>query len=1332
MSIKSTSDQALLTSSDSDAFDLKQARQSLSLVMRKDRFRLRRQLDKIEQQHRQNKAIEKLRRRFEDQRDQSLAVLDRRQQMRPSRIEYPADLPVAAKAEDIKQAIAQHQVVIVAGETGSGKTTQIPKMCLDLGRGINGLIAHTQPRRLAARTVAGRIAEELKTPLGEGVGYQIRFQDNTVDTTWVKLMTDGILLAEIQHDRYLERYDTIIIDEAHERSLNIDFLLGYLKQLLPRRPDLKVIITSATIDVERFSRHFNGAPVVEVSGRTFPVELVYRPMEESEAEGDLPLAISHAVEELMAIEAQAPELETGGDILVFLPGEREIRETALFLRKAELPHCDVLPLYARLSAAEQNRVFDLRARKGRRIVLATNVAETSLTVPGIRYVIDPGTARMSRYSYRTKVQRLPIEAVSQSSANQRKGRCGRVAHGVCVRLYSEQDFLGRPEFTDAEIHRTNLAAVMLQMHSMRLGAIDAFPFIDPPDRRLINDGYKLLQELGALDDKGGLTELGRSLSKLPLDPKIGRMVLAAAKEGCLKEVLVVASALSIQDPRERPADKKQAADEKHRRFVDKESDFVSLINLWHYVEEQRQALSSNQFKKMCQREFISYMRVREWRDIHFQLRLACKDLGLSENPQEASYDILHRALLSGLLSHIGFKSEDRIYTGARNRQFRIFPGSGVAKKAPKWLVAAELVETSQLFARMVARIEPEWVYGIAAHLLKRHYSEPHWSSTRGQVQAFETVSLYGMVVSDRKKVHYGPIDPVASREIFIRSALVEREWKTKAAFFKHNNALVDRILELEAKARRRDLLAEEQAIYAFYDERIPADLCNGRSFERWIEKQSRANPTCLYLTDDILLAGDAGRVTEAQFPDTISVDGAVFPLSYSFSPGSIDDGVTATVPVALLNRVPKYRFEWLVPGLLHEKCVALIKSLPKQLRKHFVPAPDMATKALAGMSAGDTPLTQALAQQLRRITGITIADDAWDDSKLDSFYRINLKVVDERGKPLGQGRDNGLLLEQFREKMQASLVQESGRQQEQQHYRRWEFDDLPAIHSFKQAGHTIQAYPAIIDCQDAVSIELMDFANEADVAHRWGLVRLLMMTLSQSIKYLRKELLRGNDNQLKLAGLGERAVILDDLIKAAVNQTFLSAEVLKAQGLDALPRTAAAFEVLLRARRSELVAVAQEYESGLVKMLGHYHKVGKRLKGSIHPGLISSYSDIKQQVAHLIYPGFLLETEFKWFVELPRYMEAIHYRLERMGGQVQKDKTHTRELELLQTPLFELLKASEDEAVSILLRYPELGLYRWMIEEYRVSLFAQNLGARMPVSAKRLKQQWDTAKKSMV
>lgn len=1320
---------------DGSVIDLNSVKSALHQVMPKDHFRLKRKLGQLEQNQKQGKSIEDGLARLLDQMIASVELREKRKQTRPSSIQYPEHLPVAEKAELIKDTISQNQVVVIAGETGSGKTTQIPKMCLELGRGIDGLIAHTQPRRLAARTVAARVAEELSTPLGEGVGYQIRFQDHTNETTWVKLMTDGILLAEIQNDRFLSRYDTIIIDEAHERSLNIDFLLGYLKQILPKRPDLKVIITSATIDVERFSQHFDDAPVIEVSGRTFPVDVHYRPMEETEAEGDLSLAITQAVEELMSLEKHSAELELGGDVLVFLPGEREIRETALYLRKADLPHCDILPLYARLSAAEQNRVFDLKTRRGRRIVLATNVAETSLTVPGIRYVIDPGMARISRYSYRTKVQRLPIERVSQSSANQRKGRCGRVAHGVCIRLYSEQDFEARPEFTDAEIHRTNLAAVILQMQVMRLGSIEQFPFVDAPDRRMVNDGYKLLEELGAVDAKGKLTANGRALSKLPVDPKIGRMVLASAEQNCLKEMLIIASALSIQDPRERPVDKKQAADEKHSRFVDPESDFIGLINFWDYLEEQRQELSGNQFKKRCQKEFISYMRTREWRDIHYQLRLVAKELGLVENKQAANYEQVHKAVLAGLLSHIGFKSEDRLYTGARNRQFRIFPGSKVSKKAPKWIVAAELVETTQLFARMVAKIEPDWVFGLADHLFKRHYSEPHWSSARGQVQAFETVSLYGMVVRDKRKVHYGPIDADVSREIFIRSGLVERNLKTKLAFYQHNGKLIDDILEIEAKARRRDLLAEEQAIFDFYSSLIPADINQVRSFERWVEKQTKQNPEFLYLTREAILAGSAADVTEAQFPDSITAEGAVFPLSYSFNPGKLDDGVTASVPIALLNRVPKYRFEWLVPGLLHEKCVALIKSLPKQMRKHFVPVPDMASRALSSMTASDVPLTKALGEQLKRITGVDIPDEAWDVNKLDAFYLINLKILDEKGKPIGEGRNAPILLDQFRGQMQESLEQVSSKTIKKQEYRRWEFDDIKVIHTFKQAGHEIKAYPALSDQSDSVTIELFDYAQEADVSHRWGLVRLIMMTLSQSVKYIRKELLKGNDNQLKIAGLGDRASLVDDMVRAAINHTFLSDEALKKQGLSQLPRTQSDFNRILQHYRSELVSVSQEYEASLVKILDQHHKLSKKLKSNIHPGLLSSYGDIKQQMSLLLYPGFLLNTSYQWLMSVPRYLEAINYRIDRMGGQVQKDKTYTRELELLQAPLQDVLSANPGEGISQypdLRKYPELNLYRWMLEEYRVSLFAQNLGAKMPVSAKRLKQQWETAKKSMV
>ncbi len=994
---------------------------------------------------------------------QLIAALERSQATVSARraavpeINFPEQLPVVEQRERIAKAISEHQLVIIAGETGSGKTTQLPKICLELGRGVQGMIGHTQPRRLAARSVAQRIADELLTPLGEGVGYQVRFTDQVAALSHIKLMTDGILLAEIQRDPDLKQYDTLIIDEAHERSLNIDFLLGYLKQLLLRRAELKVIITSATIDVESFSRHFDRAPIIEVSGRTFPVQVLYRPLEELSEEGLLAAGIEAALTEVLQRDRQQQ-----GDALVFLSGEAEIREVARYLRKADLAHCEILPLYARLGRAEQNKIFSTNQRRGRRIILATNVAETSVTVPGIRYVIDPGYARISRYSYRTKVQRLPIEAISQASANQRKGRCGRVAEGVCVRLYSSEDFDGRETYTDPEIKRTNLASVILKMLSMDMGDIEDFPFIDPPDHRQINDGFKLLEELGATDKQRRLTTVGKILAKMPVDPRLARMIVEAKQRGSLREVLLIASALSVQDPRERPVEKQQAADEKHRRFHDKQSDFISYVTLWDYYETQRQQLSQNHLRKLCQREFISYLRMREWRDIHHQLRLICKELGYKESRQPADYESIHRALLAGLLSHIARFDEQRIYLGARNRKLRIFPGSNLFKQSPKWLVAAEITETTQLYARGCARIDPEWLLGINDSLFKRHYSEPHWQQRSGRVMAYETLSLYGLAIRERKPVHYGPVDAVLSRELFLRGALVEGNYKCKADFFQHNRRLIESLEAMEAKSRRRDILVDEEQLLAFYDQRIPAGITTARHFEKWLKDVSTAQPRLLHLEREQLIHHHARQVDERQFPNQLHSGDCHFALTYRFEPGHIADGVTVTVPIALLNRLPRHRFEWLVPGLLRDKCIALVKLLPKTLRKQLVPVPDYVDKALLLMVTSDSSLLDALSQALQQCAGVTIPPQHWQPQSLDAFYRINIQLVDEDGKALAQGRELEQLLAQFKGRVVETLEQKTTQRFQKVDIRQWDFGLLPETVEFEQAGMTVVSYPKIL------------------------------------------------------------------------------------------------------------------------------------------------------------------------------------------------------------------------------------------------------------------------------
>jgi ATP-dependent helicase HrpA len=1298
---------------------LQQLQPPLDEVMGRDRYRLQRQWHDIQDRSRAGKPVDKALQKLSQAVERSQQLLQRRQEAVPE-IKFPEELPVSGRRDEIASLIDKHQVVILAGETGSGKTTQLPKICLSLGRGVKGLIGHTQPRRIAARTVASRIAEELDTPLGSSVGYQVRFTDHSQDTSHIKLMTDGILLAEIQHDRYLSKYDTLIIDEAHERSLNIDFLLGYLKRILPKRPDLKLIITSATIDLQRFSEHFDKAPIIEVSGRTYPVETRYRPM--ADQDDDLYGAICDTVEEILQEERNSTR--RGGDILVFLSGEREIREAALALRKADIPHLEVLPLYARLSLAEQNRVFN--AHKGRRVVLATNVAETSITVPGIRYVIDPGFARISRYSFRSKVQRLPIEAISQASANQRQGRCGRVSEGVCYRLYDEQDFLNRPEFTDAEILRTNLAAVILQMLNLRIGDVRHFPFVDKPDQRLLNDGFKLLQELQAVDGKGKVKPLGRQLMTLPVDPRLGRMVLAGAKTGALREILIIASALSIQDPRERPAEKKQAADEKHRRFNDDHSDFLAFINLWDYAEQQRQDLSQNQFRKLCKREFLSWLRLREWREIHHQLLLALKPLHLKANREAAGYEAVHRGLISGLLGYVGNKAEEKEYLGARNRRFHIFPGSSQAKKAPKWIVAGQLLETSRLFAHQVAKVDPGWVLEAAEHLVKRTQFEPHYDVRSGQVMAFEKISLYGLVLVEKRRVSYGGIDPVTSREVFIRAALVEGRYRGKGKFFKHNQNLVEELQELEAKSRRRDILVDDEVLYRFYDERVPADIVNLAGFERWrkdMEKVTpRGEPGQLYMERDYLMRHDAAAVTEAQFPGELNWQGLTFALKYHFEPGHKEDGVSIQVPVAALHLVPEHRLEWIIPGILREKCIAMVKGLSKQWRKHFVPVPAFVDKALAGMKADDVPLAEALSHQLKRQTTLDIPIEEWAGCRLDNYYLFNIQVVDENGKVLAQGRDLASLRERYRDRLQKTL-QSSDDSIERDNIASWDFDKLPQDVRLKRAGMSITAYPALKDKGDTVELKLHDNPVEASFDSRAGIVRLALQRLHTTVKPLRKELLRGKDIGLTVVSLGKREQVVDDMLMAAVADVcFPNTE---AGGEGALPRDRDEFEKRVDGGRVRVTARARELETLLLNLLNQVVAIKKTIKSSKNAlAMALAAGDINQQLQQLIYPGFMLTTPSDWLQQYPRYLKAIQLRLDKVALQTQKDKIWTAEVEALWNRWQQRV---DKEGLATVLNNTALLQYRWMLEEYRVSLFAQSLKTLMPVSAKRLNKLWEEA-----
>jgi len=1324
---------------------------NLDQAFNADRHRLRRQLQALQKQPDPAREAQWLE-RFQA----SCAKVEARRASVPT-IRYDDALPIAAKREEIKHAIAGNQVVVIAGETGSGKTTQLPKICLELGRGVHGLIGHTQPRRLAARSVAARVAEELASPLGELVGYQVRFEDQSTDASLIKLMTDGILLAETQHDRFLERYDTLIVDEAHERSLNIDFLLGFLKTLLPRRPDLKVIITSATIDLERFSQHFDGAPIVEVSGRTYPVETWYRPLSaEVDEDGERlvdDLSVDQGILQTLD-EIEAHERSVGqrpGDVLVFLPGEREIRDCAEILRKAQLKFTEVLPLYARLTPAEQQKIF--QPRPGRKIVLATNVAETSLTVPGIRYVIDSGTARISRYSYRAKVQRLPIEAISQASANQRKGRCGRVEPGICIRLYSEEDFLGRPTFTDPEILRTNLAAVILQMLHLRLGRIEDFPFIEPPDGKAIKDGFTLLQELSAVDVEGRLLPLGRQLARLPIDPRLGRMLLEATEQGSLAEVLIVTSALSVQDPRERPADRQTQADQAHAQWKDPDSDFAALVNLWHGFEEQRQALGSNALRSWCRKHFLNYLRLREWRDAHRQLTLLCRELGLkvrkaeTEQPAPAAavdkpvpttdkhvnakaqqqaeaseaamrargYAALHKAILAGLLSQIGQKSEDGDYLGARQRRFWIHPSSVIGRKKPTWIMAAELVETTKLFARMVAKIEPDWIEPVAGHLVKKTHLEPHWEKKRGQVVAYEQISLYGLIIVGRRPVHFGPIDPPAARELFIREGLVRGEINSRAKCLAANRTLLERLDELEAKARRRDILADEETLFDYYAARLPADVYQTATFDSWYRRESAKQPDLLIMREEDVLAREASEVTAAQYPDSLRLGELTLPLSYEFDPTHPRDGVTLRVPAPLLPQLPPQRLDWLVPGLLYDRCVALVRNLPKALRKNFVPVPDFVRAALDKIPFGEGSLHEALGRELQRMTGARIPDEAWPEAEagLDRHLRMNLEVVDAQGKPLGEGRDLAEVTARFAQESQAALALPTQKRQEQRPVEAKAFAEVAAKTQQQIAGLSMTVYPALVDEQGTVREGRFATQAEAAYQHRRALQRLLLQQLAEQAKFLRGKLPGLTELGLLHRELGRPETLVEDLLLASLDAAILADDA-------ELPRDGAGLASLAERRKAGWTEQAERLARLTLEILKLWHGLQKKFKGRIDLAQAVALNDIKAQLASLVYPGFVRDTPLEWLKEYPRYLKAIEQRFDKLGGQVQRDRVWSGEL----AGLWEQYRARAAKHGQEGKRDANLALYRWMLEEYRVSLWAQQLGTRMPVSDKRLNKQW--------
>ena len=1220
-------------------------------------------------------------------------------------IVFPKSLPISQRKAEIQKLLSEHQVIVVAGETGSGKTTQLPKICLELGFGNLGMIGHTQPRRIAARSVAARIAEELETELGGLVGYKVRFNDQISDDTQIKLMTDGILLAEIQNDRFLNQYSCLIIDEAHERSLNNDFILGYLKQLLPRRRDLKLIITSATIDVERFSKHFNNAPIIEVSGRTYPVEVRYRPVVEEDDQDQLQ-GILNAVDELQA--------EGRGDILIFMNGEREIRDTAEALQKQNLKHTEILPLFARLSAQEQNKIFHPSGLN--RIVLATNVAETSLTVPGIKYVIDPGTARISRYSYRTKVQRLPIEPISQASANQRKGRCGRVSEGICIRLYSEEDFNSRPEFTDPEILRTNLASVILQMTALGLDDIEAFPFVDAPDKRHIQDGIKLLEELGAFEmvrtkagEKRQLTAVGRQLAQLPVDPRLAKMLLSAVSQGALHEVMIIVAALSVQDPRERPQEKQQASDEKHRRFADKKSDFLAFLNLWRYLQEQQKELSKNQFRRQCQKDFLNYLRIREWQDIYHQIRLTVREMGLPINSEKAEYQQIHTALLSGLLSHIGLKeAEKQQYLGARNAHFAIFPNSVLFKKQPKWVMAAELVETSKLWGRMVAEIEPEWIEPLAEHLIKKSYSEPRWSKSRGAVIADEKVTLYGVPIVAARPVNYGSIDPTVSREIFIQSALVEGDWNTKHKFFKENQRLVREVEELEHKSRRRDILVDDRTLFEFYDQRIGTEVVSQKHFDTWWKKAQQKDPELLNFERSFLINDDAEQVSKLDFPNFWHQGNLKLKLTYQFEPGTDADGVTVHIPLPLLNQVEMTGFDWQIPGLREELVIALIKSLPKSYRRNFVPAPNYAQAFLSRAVPLEKPLLDTLIYELRRMTGVTVEAEHWNWEQIPSHLKMTFRVVDENGKKIAESMNLDELKFNLKDRVQESIsaVADDGIEQSGLHI--WSFADLPQCYEQKQRGFSVKAFPAIVDEKDAVGIKLFETEFEQAVAMQQGLRRLLLLNVPSPIKYLHEKLPNKAKLGLYFTPFGHVLDLIDDCIACAVDKLIAD--------FGGFVWDEAGFEKLRDFVRENLNEVTVDISQKVEQILSLNHALNQRLKGKMDFTMAFTLSDIKSQLSGLVYQGFVQKSGYDRLLDLQRYLQAVDKRIDKLAQDVNRDRAAMLRVEQVQQAYQQLLvKLPKSKPIS-----DEVAEIRYMIEELRVSLFAQQLGTNYPISDKRI------------
>ncbi len=1332
---------------ESPAQFIRELEQQLNGCMLVDRFPLKRRLQQaralIQQQKPVGNSLADIAKKIQGSKQRYQQRLE--QLPKP---EYPLALPVSARKDEIAEAISKHQVVIVCGETGSGKTTQLPKICLELGRGVAGLIGHTQPRRIAARSVASRIAQELASPLGEVVGYKVRFNDKVSEKNYIKLMTDGILLAETQGDKFLNAYDTIIIDEAHERSLNIDFLLGYLKQLLPKRPDLKVIVTSATIDAERFSNHFSGAPVFEVSGRTYPVEVRYRPLgkaglaskEISSDDDDLDIELlgqdvmgvkrksrtesrwleeddeEEAIEEAILDTADDLLRLGDGDILVFLPGEREIRDTADHLRKYQgrspkLRTVEILPLFARLSIEDQQKIF--RTSGQRRIVLSTNVAETSLTVPGIKYVIDAGLARVNRYSTRAKVEQLQIEKISQAAAKQRAGRCGRVSNGICVRLYSEEDFFNRPAFTDPEILRSSLASVILRMADLRLGDVAQFPFIEAPSSRLISDGYQLLQELGAVNEQREITEIGRQMARLPLDPRVARMILSAKRESCLKEILIIASVLSIQDPRERPMDKREAADQAHAKFHAEHSDFMSYLKIWDWAENAFKNKKSNkELLNQCHQHFLSFLRLKEWRELYAQLFEIVDEMELKLNEKEATYEGIHKALLSGLLGNIGFKDgENETYAGARGIRFTVAPGSSLKKSRPKWVMAAELVDTTKLYARCVAKIEPDWIEPLARGLTQSHFTDPRWDRKMGMVNAWERVSLYGLTIIPKRRVHYGPINPAESREIFIREALANGEFDTKAQFFEANRRLIAEVEELEHKARRQDVLVDEHQLFAFYDAKIPQEIVNAASFEKWRQEAEKLNPKLLYLTRDDLMRHGADAITAVQFPEKMILDGVEVPLKYRFEPGHVLDGVTATIPLALLNQLDPIQTEWLVPGMLREKLTYLIKALPKNFRRVCVPVPAFVTGFLENVAVVEKPILPSLADYILQKTTLKVSLADWGD--IPAHLLMNFSVVDDTCKELAMGRDWLLLKKQLGSAAQLTFRNSSSdsiKNLEKTGLKQWDFGDLPETLSFERDGRKMTGYPALEDQGDSVAVKLFDIELDATVNLRKGICRLMRFELKEQMKQLEKSLPNFNQYALMLRNVMTPDELREDLIVTIADRAFI--------GEDDLPRTNDAFMKLKQRARARLPAVTDAVTRQVQQIANEYQLLlNQQVKMPATQNRLKK--DVEQQIQSLVHKKCFSQTPWQYLQHLPRYLKALRLRIEKHPNNPERDGKSAASVGLIWQKWQEKVTALEDANLIV---PAEIQDFRWLIEELRVSLFAQELKTPFPVSIKRLEK----------